>query len=256
MKRLYPLLILAVAVLSGFTLKAQNKVSVAVAANMQFTMAQLKTEFEKETGITLQVTVGASGSLCAQVMEDAPFDVFVSADMNYADELYKKGFATNAPEVYAYGSLVLWTMSPGIRPLADLKFLSEPAIKKIAVANPKTAPYGVAAEEALKYYKVYDQVKDKLVYGENIGQTQQFIASQAADIGFIAKSLVLADEMKGKGNWIDVDSKAYQPIAQGAVILKHGQQTNNTSAQKFYRFLYSKEARSIFKKYGYIVKEK
>jgi len=256
MKRL-PIVLFALAViLCGFTQKTEDKVAVAVAANMQFTMAQLKAEFEKETGIRVNITVGSSGKLCAQIMESAPFDVFISADMSYAEELYKKGFAINPPEVYAYGSLVLWTTKTDIKPTGDLRALLSHEVKKIAIANPKNAPYGVASEEALKYYKMYEEVKDKLVYGENIGQTQQFISSQAADIGFIAKSLVLSDEMKGKGVWVDVDKKAYAPIAQGAVVLKHGPETNNSPAQKFYHFLYSKEAKSIFKKYGYIVNEK
>ena len=160
------------------------------------------------------------------------------------------------PEVYANGYLVLWTAKNDVKPTSDLGILLSPVVKKIAIANPKTAPYGVAAEDALKYYKIYDKVKDKLVYGENIGQAQQFISSQAADIGFIAKSLVLSDEMKGKGKWVDIESKAYAPIEQGAVILKHGRETNNSSAQKFYDFLYSPQAKSIFKKYGYIVNKK
>jgi len=256
MKRPYTLLLALTLILSSFTPKTEDKVSVAVAANMQFTMQQLKAEFEKETAIQVDVTVGSSGKLCAQIIESAPFDVFVSADMSYAEELNKKGFAANAPEVYAWGSLVLWTMDNKITPTADLKVLYTPGVKKIAIANPKTAPYGVAAEEALKYYKIYDLVKDKLVYGENIGQTQQFIASQAAEIGFIAKSLVLSDEMKGKGKWVDIDKKTYAPIAQGAVVLKHGRETNNTPSQKFYQFLYSPKAKAIFKKYGYIVNEK
>ncbi len=255
MKRV-ALLFVAFVLLCGFAPKTEDQVSVAVAANMQFTIEQLKAEFEKETAIRVNITIGSSGKLCAQIMESAPFDVFVSADMSYPDELYKKGFAVAEPEAYAKGSLVLWTARNDIKPSQDLTTLLQLGIKKIAIANPKTAPYGVAAEDALKYYNVYDKVKDKLVYGENIAQTQQFIASQAADVGFIAKSLILSDEMKGKGRWVDVDKKAYTPIAQGAVILKHGQEKNRMPAEKFYRFLYSDAAKAIFKKYGYIVSKK
>lgn len=246
-------LLFATALLSGFRATAGNKVYVAVAANMQFAIQELKSEFEKETGITAEITIGSSGNLCAQIMESAPLDVFVSADMNYPETLYKKGWATTAPKTYAYGSLVLWTTRPGITPDAKLAVLSLAPVKKIAIANPQTAPYGVAAQEALRYYHAYDKVKDKLVYGESIAQTQQFISSGAADIGFIAKAIVLSAAMKGKGAWVDIAPKAYSPIAQGAVLLRHGKETNDNAAEKFYRFLYSAKARAIFKKYGYLV---
>ena len=126
-------------------------------------------------------------------------------------------------------------------------------VKKIAIANPKTAPYGVAAEEALKYYGLFDQVQGKLVYGESISQANQYITTLAADIGFTAKSVVLSDELKGKGTWVDIDRKVYSPISQAAVITKHGAETNKAASEKFYAFLYSKSAREILKKFGYLV---
>jgi molybdate transport system substrate-binding protein len=233
---------------------AQQKVSVAVAANVQFAMQQLKVQFEKETGIELDISIGSSGKFTTQIEQGAPFDVFVSADISYPTTLYKEGLTADSPKVYANGSLVLWTARTDIKPLADLKLLLTGNIKKIALANPKTAPYGVAAEEAMKYYKLYDSVQTKLVYGESIAQTNQYITTQSADIGFTAKSVVLADEMKGKGSWVDIDPKAYSPIAQAAVILKHGKDTNTDAAQKFYNFLYSADAKKILKHYGYIVK--
>ena len=135
----------------------------------------------------------------------------------------------------------------------DLKTLSSLPVKKIAIANPKTAPYGVAAVDAMKYYGVYEKVKDRLVYGESAGQTQQFIATQAAEIGFIAKSMALSGEMKDKGKWIEIDTRSYTPIRQGAVLLKHGKDTNEKASNLFYKYLFSPAARSVFKKYGYIV---
>jgi molybdate transport system substrate-binding protein len=121
------------------------------------------------------------------------------------------------------------------------------------MANPETAPYGRAAIEAMTFYKVFDIVKDKLVYGESISQTNQYILSRSADIGFTARSIVLSSEMKGRGKWVDVDPRAYTPIQQGAVILKHGMETNKDAAQKFYNYLYSDKAKQILKKYGYVV---
>ena len=112
----------------------------------------------------------------------------------------------------------------------------------------------MASVEAMNYYKVYDKVKDKLVYGESISQTNQYITSGSADIGFTAKSIVLSDEMKGKGSWVDINRKAYKSISQGAVILKHGNETNIDAAKKFYDYLYSEKAKTILKKYGYVIK--
>ncbi|QEC68072.1 molybdate ABC transporter substrate-binding protein [Panacibacter ginsenosidivorans] len=234
---------------------AQNnkKVTIAVAANMQYAMNALKATFEQQTGIKVEVILGSSGKLTQQILEGAPYDVFISADTSYPQTLHRNKFGTVPPRVYAKGVLVLWTTTPGIVPSKDLKVLLTGNVKKIAIANPKTAPYGVAAEAILKHYNIYDKVKDKLVFGENITQTNQFISSQAADIGFTAKSVVLSDEMKGKGRWIDLDINTYAPIEQAAVILKHGAETNKDASEKFYSYLYSKTAKDIFKQFGYIV---
>ncbi len=237
---------------SGF---AQKKITVAVAANMRYTIEQLKTIFEKETGIAITIISGASGKLTAQIEEGAPFDVFVSADMNYPEELFKKGFAINKPKCYAKGILVLWTTKTELNTSNMMQLLKSPEIKKIAIANPKTAPYGAAAEEVLKHYNIFDVVKSKLVMGESIAQTQQFIETQAAEIGFIAKSLVLAPQLKDKGRWVAIDSNAYKPIKQGAVILKYGKDNNYKISKQFYDFLYSSKIQGILKQSGYIVNE-
>lgn len=231
-----------------------QKVTVAVAANMQYPINKLKATFEQQTGIKVEVILSSSGKLTQQIREGAPYDVFIAADTSYPQTLYRNKFAAASPKVYAKGVLVLWTNRTDIHPTKDLKVLLTPAVKKIALANPKTAPYGAAAEDILKHYKIYDQVKGKLVFGESITQTNQFIASQSADIGFTSKSVVLSDEMKRKGRWIDLDINTYTPIEQAAVILKHGSETNKDASEKFYNYLYSKTAKDIFKQFGYIVK--
>lgn len=254
MKKTMLILLTVMFVLKGFTQTPEKKVTVAVAANMQYAMKALKEKFEKETGIKIEVILGSSGKLTQQIQESAPFDVFISADTKYPLTLYQNKFAMDSPKVYANGLLVLWTVRTDIKPAASLQLLLQDNIKKIALANPKTAPYGVAAEEILKRYGLYDKVQSKLVFGESIAQTNQFIISQSADIGFTAKSVVLADETKGKGSWVDLDAKAYSPIAQAAVLLKHGAETNKDASVKFYNFLYSPAAKKIYKKFGYIVK--
>jgi molybdate transport system substrate-binding protein len=235
------------------TTSAQTKLTVAVAANMQYTMEALKAEFSKTDKTQIDVVLGASGKLTQQIMQGAPFDIFVSADTAFPKRLSDSNFTVQPPKVYAQGLLVLWSAKENVQPKADLKLLLNDDIQHIAVANPKTAPYGTAAEFILKKYNLYDKVSSKLVTGESITQTSQFIATQAADIGFTAKSIVISDEMKGKGKWVELNGKDYPPIKQAAVLLRYGQQNNAVEAKKFYEFLFSGKAKEIYKKFGYIV---
>jgi molybdate transport system substrate-binding protein len=231
--------------------KQKDKLNIAVAANMQFAMKELTRSFTDQTGIKCDLIISSSGQLTAQIKAGAPYDVFVSADMKYPDELFASGYATNKPAVYAYGKLVMWSMINGMKPSIDL--LKNPEVNHIALANPKTAPYGTATIEVLKHYGIYENLKDKLVYGESISQTNQFIISKSAEIGFTAKSVVLSPEMKDKGSWIDIDEADYSPIAQGVVVLKHNN-VEPANAEKFYNFLFSDKAKDIFTKFGYSVK--
>jgi molybdate transport system substrate-binding protein len=230
-----------------------QKITVAAAANAQFVMNDIKDTFQKQTGIEVDVIIGSSGKLTSQIEQSAPFDVFVSADTKYPTELFTKGFTMDSPKVYAQGLLVLWSTKKTIKLNPDLKVLLSDSVSKIAIANPETAPYGLAAVEAMKYSKVYESVKNKLVFGESIAQTNEYITTSAADVGFTAKSVVLSDEMKGKGSWIDIDKKSYSPIDQAAVVIRHTGNADTVSAVKFYNFLFSKQAKAIFRKYGYIV---
>lgn len=232
---------------------AQTKITVAVAANMQYTMDALKAEFNKMDKIEINVVLGASGKLTQQIMQSAPFDIFISADTAFPKKLADTGFAALPSKVYAQGLLVLWSAKDDVKPTADLKLLLNDNIQHIAIANPKTAPYGTAAEFILKKYNLYDKISFKLVTGESITQTTQFIATKAADIGFTAKSIVISDEMKGKGKWIELKRSDYPPIKQAAVLLKYGQENHATEAKKFYDFLFSAKAKTIYKKFGYIV---
>jgi molybdate transport system substrate-binding protein len=225
-------------------------ITVAAAANLQFTLEDLKAEFTKETGINVKTVIASSGQLTAQAENGAPFDVFMSADMDYPDKLYQGGFTLQSPRVYAYGVLVLWTMKD-LDLSQGMKVLKDAGIFAVAVADPKMAPYGREAVKALKFYDLYGALEKKLVFGENISQTNQFIVSGAADIGFTAKSAVLAQNTKDKGKWIEVDTQSYSPIAQSAVVLKYGEQNHMAEAHQFYDFLFSAPARAIFEKFGY-----
>ncbi len=249
-------LVLSFSLVAFFTITtfAQTKITVAVAANMQYAIQALKAEFQKTDKTEIDVVLGASGKLTQQIMQSAPFDIFISADTSFPQKLSDNNFTAEPPKVYAQGLLVVWSAKPNVQPKADLKLLLNDDIKSIAIANSKTAPYGAAAEFILKKYNLYDKVSSKLVTGESITQTSQFIATQAADIGFTAKSIVISDEMKDKGKWVELNRNDYPPIKQAAVLLKYGQQNHAGEAKKFYNFLYSKQAKEIYKKFGYIVK--
>ncbi len=220
--------------------------TIATAANVQFAMLEIAQAFTNKTGIECDIILSSSGKLTAQINEGAPYDVFVSADMKYPEELYRSGNTTAPPEVYAFGKLVLWTMRENMQ--LDMQMLVEEKTHHIAIANPKTAPYGRAAVEVLNHFKLYGPVQHKLVFGESIAQTNQFVVSRTADFGFTAKSVVSSKKMIGKGQWIELPDEAYSQIAQGAVILKNG---DVEKAGQFYEYLFSEEAKGILQRFGY-----
>ncbi len=231
--------------------KPSEKITVAVAANVQYVMADLKKEFEKQSGKEIQLVISSSGKLTSQIREGAPFDVFVSADTRYPQEIYTQGGSDEKPKVYASGTLVLWSMQI---PKDDLTpaFLTSNKIKKIAIPNPRVAPYGEAAIQVLDKLNLKQQLQKKLVYGESISQTAQYITTGSVEAGFNALSVVLAPEMKNKGSWVVVDSSLYKPIEQAAILLKHSDDSpKKETSKQFYDFLYSKKGKEIFMKFGY-----
>ena len=234
----------------SFNAALAEPLTVAVAANVKFVFDELRAEFKKSTGIDANGVFASSGKINAQIKSGAPYDVFMSADMEFPQALYKDGLAVTPPTVYAQGVLVLWTLQP-LDMSRGLEILKHPSVKKVAIANPKLAPYGLEAMRALDYFKLRAAVEPKLIYGESIGQVNQYIDTQAVEIGFTAKSVVLAPQMLGHGKWIEVPRESYQPISQGIVMLKHGNETNATAAKKFMEFMASAKARSILEKFGY-----
>lgn len=250
MKKTSYLVILSLLLLFSCQERQTEKLHIAVAANMKFAMNELAEVFTHKTGINCELITSSSGKLTAQIKESAPYDVFVAADMSYPEELFESGFTTGKPKVYAYGQLVLWSMVDGLHPF--LGILKEEEIKHIALANPKVAPYGIAALEVLQHFNLYDSLKDKLTYGESISQASQFIISKAAEVGFTAKAVVLSPELKNKGSWMSIDDKFHSPIAQGVVIIKNTERLRE--AEKFHEFLFSTEAKEILEHYGYKLK--
>ncbi|MFI8379473.1 molybdate ABC transporter substrate-binding protein [Leeuwenhoekiella sp. NPDC079379] len=228
--------------------KSETVLSIATAANMQFAIHELAADFTAKTGVKCQIVISSSGKLTAQIQEGAPYDIFVAADMNYPQAVYNAGMAVNPPKIYAYGKLVLWSYSNESLPI--LRMLTSASIQHIALANPKTAPYGSAAISVLKSQHLYDSISHKLVYGESIAQTNQFITSGAAEIGFTALAVVKSPALKNKGNWAVIDEKLYDPIAQGVVVLNR-EGANLNAAAVFYDYLFSPEAQKILSDFGY-----
>lgn len=232
------------------SLNASN-IKVAVAANVSYAMDDLIKEFNNINPNTeVKIILGSSGKLTAQIFHGAPYDIFMSANMKYPDKLYKNKIAINKPVVYTQGSLALFS-SKNIDFSQGIKFLTNDLIKRIAVANPKTAPYGKAAFEAFNNAKILPDIKKKLIYAESISQTLSYTLT-ATDIGVVAKSSLFSKKMtkfKENINWCEIDSKLYTPINQGIVILK-----DSKEVRAFYNFiLLNKKAKQIFKKYGYLV---
>jgi molybdate transport system substrate-binding protein len=227
-----------------------SDIRVALAANVSYAIDDLLKEFYKtHPDIKVKVTIGGSGNLTSQIRNGAPYDLFMSANMKYPNSLYLDKKTVNKPVVYAKGSLALLSVKKRDFK-SGLEILKNKDIKKIAVANPKTAPYGKAAFEALKNAKLLEELKPKFVFGQSISQTVAFTI-KAADIGIIAKSALFNPKLsnfKEDENWIEVDSKLYTPIKQGIVMIR-----DSKSAKAFYDFILSKSAKEIFKKYGYIV---
>lgn len=226
--------------------------TVAVAANVKYAFDALAAEFRQETGIEVQGVSGASGKIAAQVKSGAPFDVFLSADTEAPELLFREGYAAGRPRTYADGVLVLWT-AKDLDLSRGLPLLADAAVQRIAIPNPRLAPYGRAAMQALDSAKIKAAAEPKLVFGESIAQAAQFVASGAADIGFNAKSIVISPEMAGKGRWVEAPKASYEPIEQAVVILKHGAQTQPDAARRFVDFLFTPKARGILQQYGYLL---
>lgn len=230
---------------------AADALTIAVAANMKYAFDDLALAFTKETNIEVKPIYSSSGKIVSQVKEGAPYDVFLSADMDFPQKLYQDGHAVSAPKIYAYGKLVIWANNKHLDLQSGLPALASEAIKKIAIANPKVAPYGEQAIIAIEKLGLKPSIEPKFVFAENIAQVMQYVESGNVEAGITAKSLVTAPEMAGKGQWVDVPVDIYQPIAQGAVILRYGQANHGDAARKFYGFLYSEKAREILEKFHY-----
>jgi molybdate transport system substrate-binding protein len=249
-------LLLAVLLLSARAAFAEE-VLVAAASDLSFPIKELVAGFEKGTGHKVKLTLGSSGTFQAQIVNGAPFDVFMSADVDYIHQLdAQKLIEPGSSYTYATGRIVVWV--PNASPIDLQKLgmaaLTQPGVKKIAIANPEHAPYGRAAIAAMQHYRVYDDAKPRLVMGENIAQAAQFVSSGAADVGVIALSLALSDPMKSSGRYWLVPLDAYPRMEQALAILSQARKAGHLAAAKAFRdWIASSASTAVLQKYGFSV---
>src|SRR5262245_16451969 len=236
-------------ILAAMPVRAEQ-VNVAAASDLNFAIKEISQQFERQTGHKVLLTLGSSGNFYAQIVNGAPFDVFLSADLNYPKQLENAGRAVpGSTFIYGVGGIALWVpKSANIKLEAlGMKALLDPGVRKIAIANPEHAPYGRAAVAAMQYANVYDLVKSKLVLGENISQAAQFVQFGAADVGVIGLSIAMSEPMQRTGTYWQIPRESYPPLQQGAVLLKRA----GPAAKAFHEWLRGVEGRKIFAKYGF-----
>ncbi|MFS4428732.1 molybdate ABC transporter substrate-binding protein [Chryseobacterium sp. S90] len=222
-------------------------ISVAAAANLRDVLEEFKDAYIKENaGRKVEISYASSGLLVQQIINGAPFDLFLSADSSFPEKLKSNNKTFGNSSVYTYGRIALWSSNLDVS--GGLKLVLNPKVKKIAIANPKLAPYGKNAVEALKKSGLYTMIEHKIVWAENINQAAQFASSGNADIAFVALSNAVGKEMTGKGKFYELSEQESSPIPQSGIVLK-GKKT--TEAQLFFDFIKSEKAIKIWKKYGY-----
>lgn len=235
--------------LSGAGAANAGEVNAAVAANFTEPVKQIAEQFQKDTGHTVKFSFGSSGKFYSQIKEGAPFDVFLAADEKNPKLLEEEGLAAKDTRfVYALGKLVLWSAKPGF---VDDKgsVLGKGSYNKLAYADPKLAPYGLAAQETLQKLKLWDKAQGKLVTGESITQTYQFAATGNAELAFIALSQITRDGKVTEGSRWVVPADMYSPIRQAAVQLTAAK--DKAASEAFLKYLKSEKAAAIIRNFGY-----
>jgi molybdate transport system substrate-binding protein len=236
---------------------APAELRIAAASDLKFALDELASEFQtRHPDIRVRTSYGSSGNFYAQLQNRAPFDLYFSADIEYPRKLADAGLALDSDVfLYAIGRIVVWAPSGSAIDVETLgiRSLAAPTVKKIAIANPRHAPYGVAALAAMKSLKIHDEVAPRLVYGENIAQTAQFVQSGAADIGVLALSLAVAPQMRDSGRYWEIPPEAYPRMNQGGIILNWTKEP--AAARAFRNFVLDQHGREVLKRYGFFLPE-
>ncbi len=223
----------------------QSVVKIAAAANLRYALGEIEKAYEtKNKGVDLQINYGASGTFYQQIVNGAPYDLFMSADDILPNKLKAAGITNSESHIYACGKLALYGLRGDVGE-KGLKLLEQPNIGRISVANPRSAPYGTRSVELLKALGLWSNVEKQVVYGDSIAQAAQFALTGNCALGFVALSLLLNPETKLKGSYYIIPENMYTPIAQSGIVLKKG------AAEKFFEFILSPECKAIWDKYGY-----
>lgn len=236
----------------AFSLSAHaEKITVAAAADLKFAMDEIAAAFKKANASDeVEVIYGSSGKFHTQIQQGAPYDVFFSADIAFPRELVKAGLAASEVKPYAFGRIVLWSTGMDASKMT-LESLADAKISRIAIANPKHAPYGKRAEEALRAAKLWEKVEPKLVFGENVANTAQFVQTGNAQVGVIALSLALNPELASKGGYWLIPDNLHQPLEQGYVITKRAE--GSALAKRFADYMGTPSARAVMTRYGFVL---
>lgn len=232
-----------------FALRMQSQtINIAAAGNLRFVLDEIKSDYiSANPNIKIYINYGSSGALLQQITNGADFDIYMAADKLFPDKLAAKGFVSGKVITYAFGKLILWSNTVDVS--KGISIILDNSVKRIAIAKPDIAPYGERAIQCLNYYHLFEDVKDKIVYADNIAQTAQFTQTGNAEIGFIALALALTPEMKG--NYYILDTKSYSPVEQAMALLNNAK--NKNEAKSFMDYIMSVKCKTIFEKYGYIV---
>lgn len=249
-KALMPLFAIFLLIVQGVA-QAEEPPVIAAAADLQFALPKIVEQFRKETGLQVKVSFGASGNLMRQIMQGGPYQIFFSADEQYAQNLVTQGLTQSPAQLYAYGQLVLWVphdspivVEQGLQGVQGA--LTAHRLERLAIANPAVAPYGKAAQQALEQAHLWMPLQGKLVRGENIAQAAQLAASGSTQGGLISLSLALSPELKGKGRYWVIPSSQYAPLRQSMVLLKNASPT----AVKFFHYVQSAPIKALLRQQG------
>ncbi len=249
--RLWPRIALVACFLAAATTVVAEKITLAAAADLKFAMDEISAAFRRENpGDEVDVVYGSSGKFSTQIQQGAPYDLFFSADIAYPRQLVREGFAGSEVKPYAIGRIVLWSPSTDATSmtLADLTWTT---ITRIAIANPRHAPYGKRAAEALQAAGVWERLEPKLVYGESVAHTAQVVQSGNAQVGIIALSLALNPELASKGGYSLIPGHLHGPLEQGFIVTRRAEKS--APARRFAEFMGSASARAVMTKYGFVL---
>jgi molybdate transport system substrate-binding protein len=225
---------------------AGEEITVAAAADLNHPFNELGKLFTQKTGQRVRLSFGSSGLLAKQIEQGAPFDVFAAADLGFVEQVEKKGLIIpGTKQLYAQGHLVLWQRKDVGTQVNSLADLLKPEVKRIAIANPEHAPYGRAAQQALESQRLWDQLKSKIVYGENISQTLQFASSGNVDAAIVALSI----SRNTQGRYVLIDEKLHKPIQQWLAILRRTKHEH--AARQFVAFITGPDGRRVLERYGF-----